>query len=474
MNWISKIWNRISHLGIQDLKSAKSRTYILSNQLNITLLIIMIVLSAIMMLLRIINDTSITISSYRLLWMMSINFLHIILSYYNRGYWSKSLLIFSAPLIFIIIPTMLSFVENDSFFNYSEMIIALSLIPQLLVRPWDQKGLYISSMVYYLALLILHDDLVLRFDSHELTVKPIYREFKIYAEITAIAIFIFINSSVYYLKWLNNNYEKKLMDNNQELDQHIEELKATNQHLKATQQQLVQSEKMASLGILTAGVAHEINTPLNFISTSSVLVNNAIEDLKDDVDRKQVEASLYQANEILDKGVEQAALIVSSLMTFSYDGKSKKTMCDLEAIINSTLLFIKSKIPLGLTFEIHNEIEEPIYAFPDKMHQVILNIIDNAICASATVEDKLIKIRCYTQTKSRQKLACISIYNNGPNISKEVGARIFDPFYTTKDINEGTGLGLSTSFNLVKDHQGEINYINHAEGVEFLIQLPFK
>ncbi|MCG8580017.1 MAG: ATP-binding protein [Bacteroidales bacterium] len=472
MNRFKKIWDLVSHMGIKDINSSSGRTYILNNQLNVTLLAIMILLSVIMFVLRQVNNTSITIASYRLLWMMGITIIHIILSYRKHIILSKALLIFSPPLVFIVVPTLLGFVEDDSFFNYSEMIIALSLIPQLLVRPSEQKGLYISAMLYYLTLLIIHDELILRLESNELTASIIYYDIKLYAEITAISIFIFINCSIYYLKWLNNKYEKKLIDNNKDLDQHIEELKATNQHLRATQQQLIHSEKMASLGILTAGVAHEINTPLNFISTSSVLLGNAIEDLQEGVDNKQVEETLHQANEILDKGIEQAAFIVSSLMTFSYDGTSKKAACDIQSIIKSTLLFTKAKTPIDLTVDYHDEIDESVYAYPEKIHQVILNIIDNAINASLDEHDKLIKIHSYTQHGSSGNYACISVYNNGSNISKEIGTKIFDPFFTTQETNKGTGLGLSTAFNLVKDHNGELSYINHKKGVEFLIKLP--
>jgi len=277
---------------------------------------------------------------------------------------------------------------------------------------------------------------------------------------------------VFYLKWLNNNYEKKLFKNNQRLDQHLEELNATNDHLRETQQQLVHSKKMATLGILTAGVAHEINTPLNFISTSSLLVNNAIEDLHVGVDQKQVEATLNQANEILDKGVEQAAFIVSSLITFAYDGKSKKAMCDVRTIIKSTLLFLKCKVPEDLIIEQQYHIDEPIHVYAEKIHQVILNVIDNAISASLNEEDKLIKIHCYPHDESGDRYACISIFNRGANIDEKIGSRIFDPFFTTKTIDDGTGLGLSTSFNLVKDHNGNLSYKNHTDGVEFLISLP--
>jgi len=194
MNWISQAWTFISFLGINKQKNYSNRTIILSNQLNATLLVIMLLLSVTMKVLRVVNDTSITIASYRLLWMMGINIIHIILSYNHRPNTAKFLLIFSAPLIFIVIPTFLGFIEDDSFFNYSDMIIALSLIPQLIIKPSGNKWLYTSSMFYYLFLLIINDDLIMFYGSDELGAKEIYSGFKVYAEITGIAIFLFINS----------------------------------------------------------------------------------------------------------------------------------------------------------------------------------------------------------------------------------------------------------------------------------------
>ncbi|TRX71413.1 sensor histidine kinase [Carboxylicivirga sp. M1479] len=472
MTWISKAWKCISFLGLDDQSSIRKRTIILSNQLNATLFLLMVILSLSMWYIRMLNNSVITLASYRLMWMMGINILHILLSYYKHPKWAKAILILSAPLIFIVIPTFMGFVENDSFFSYSAIIIALSLIPQLLIKPSANKYLYTLSMAYYLFLLIINDDLILHYGPNTLASKAIYSSFQIYAEITNIAIFLFINSSVFYLKWLNNNYEKKLIKNNQRLDQHLEELKATNEHLRVTQEQLVHSEKMATLGILTAGVAHEINTPLNFISTSSLLIKNRIDDLQDGVTPQDLESNLIQANEILDKGVEQAAFIVTSLMTFSYDGKSKKALYDVRSIVKSTLLFLKCKIPVDLNVEQQYELKEPIYVFAEKIHQVVLNIIDNAICASLEAKDKLIKVHCYPLTQAGIKYACISIFNKGAGIEDKIGKRILDPFFTTKSINSGTGLGLSTAFNLVKDHKGTLAYKNHDGGVEFIIKLP--
>ncbi len=479
MNLLSKVWHFISYLGIEEKKNLDDRSIVLSNQLNTTLFIILLLMSVALHVLRVVNDTSITIASYRILWMMGINIIHFTLSYYKQHNLAKALLIFLTPFVLILVPTFIGFVEEDSFFNYTDIIIALSLIPQLLIKPSRRAWLYITSLVYYFVLLLIIDNLILHFSPNTLNAPAVYKGFQVYAEITAIAIFVFINAAVYYLKWINFLYEKRLhekqeqlLSNNNKLDKHVEELKAINNHLKTTQEQLIQSEKMASLGILTAGVAHEINTPLNFISTGTLMVKNAIDDIDNGRDSQLIKTDLQEADQILEKGVDQAAFIVSSLMTFSYSGKSTKVDHDIHSIIESTLMFLKTKMPDDLKIIKAFKIDIPISIYAEKIHQVALNIIDNAISASVNASDKLIKIDCYISENGKGKYACISIFNKGANIDKEIGKHIFDPFFTTKSINNGTGLGLSTAYNIVEEHNGYLSYKNHDDGVEFLVELP--
>lgn len=253
-----------------------------------------------------------------------------------------------------------------------------------------------------------------------------------------------------------------LLDKNAELESVIEELKATQQHL-------VQSEKMASLGTLTAGVAHEINNPLNFISGGLGIIEES--DQKDSgLTEKEKEKRRKKATKLAFDGLERATEIVKALVTFSHRGSSQKNLSNLHDIIDNTLLFLHSKLNDQIEIRKEYKFTELIPVYQDKMHQVILNIIDNAIFATGKIKEgeKLISI----STGRKGSNMVLDISNNGLAIKEEHIGQLFDPFFTTKAPGEGTGLGLSISYNLVREHDGSIRAENRDGFVHFIIEIP--
>jgi C4-dicarboxylate-specific signal transduction histidine kinase len=251
-------------------------------------------------------------------------------------------------------------------------------------------------------------------------------------------------------------------------------LKKVNRDLKNTQQQLVYSEKMASLGVLTAGIAHEINNPLNFISGGSFIISDFLNDIKNgqELDDEML-AYAVQGSEMISKGIDQAASVVSSLMTFSYSGKPKKKPEDLNKIIESTLLFQKQRIPLTLKFEKIFNLDRNVEMYAEKMHQIILNLVDNALFEIAESDmpekDKFLKIETGINDDG---MVFVKIANSGRNIKEDISGKLFDPFFTTKEPGKGTGLGLSIVNNLIQEHNGKVTFKNLENGVEFMITFP--
>ncbi len=243
-------------------------------------------------------------------------------------------------------------------------------------------------------------------------------------------------------------------------------LEETLETLKSTQQQLVQSEKMASLGTLTAGIAHEINNPLNAIKGGLYMLENP-------ADEESKESARYMIWE----GFEKIRKIIKALMTFSKSDTEKPVKSDLHEIIDNTLLIIRSRFGENIRIVPEYRLKRTIPVFPDKLHQVLLNIFDNAIYAIQQKEeqkDEFVRISTW-EVKARtiaETRAVIEIYNSGPGIPDQDISNIFDPFFTTKDPGEGTGLGLSISYSLIKDHKGEIEVHNVPDGVCFVISLP--
>jgi signal transduction histidine kinase/ligand-binding sensor domain-containing protein len=269
-----------------------------------------------------------------------------------------------------------------------------------------------------------------------------------------------------------NKQKDELFEKNKQLQKTLSEL-------EIAQKALIESEKMASLGILSAGVAHEINNPLNFIALSIENIKHRLSELNTVSDCIN-EDELNKLKELLaysESGVERISTIVSSLRSYVYSGDQQFQPADIKDIINAAITIIHSKIPSHIIME-YSPLDLPeVNCRPNQLTQVIINIIDNAIDSinekTERARDK-IAISTYSQTSGGIDYVVIEIANTGPPIPEKVMKHLFDPFFTTKSPNKGTGLGLYISYNIVKDHQGRLEAVNQADQVVFSIFVPIK
>lgn len=281
-----------------------------------------------------------------------------------------------------------------------------------------------------------------------------------------------------------------------------QKLEETNQKLMDTQVLMVESEKMASLGQLTAGISHEINNPINFISAG---INSLEENLKDVLGLfeicNQMSATNYQEKIIeindykekfqfdnlikfvnnstksIKSGTERTTEIIEGLRIFSHNDLSKMQRVDINRNLNATLTILHSQYSNNGIEVIKDYGALPlIQCYSGSINQVFSNIIGNAIHAiSDCKKSKKGKITISTERHTNGKIdeVVIKIKDNGKGIATDVQKRIFEPFYTTKEVGKGTGLGLSISYGIIKNHKGRI-LVNSTEGKgsEFAIYLP--
>jgi signal transduction histidine kinase len=242
---------------------------------------------------------------------------------------------------------------------------------------------------------------------------------------------------------------EELYDKSEIIKDQNQELKSTLQHLKETQAQLLQSEKMASLGILTAGVAHEINNPLNYIMGSYVgLLRHYNENTFSD-NPEQV-GKLIEAMKI---GLDRSSAIVQGLNQFSRKSDSYDEDCNVHEIIENSLTMLHNQIKHKISVEKeYCNSDIVIKGNVGLLHQVFMNILGNAVQSIESEGEITIK------TEDKESDVLIAITDTGVGITKENLKKITDPFFTTKAPGKGTGLGLSITYNIIKEHKGKLKF----------------
>jgi len=284
----------------------------------------------------------------------------------------------------------------------------------------------------------------------------------------------------------NRRYQVSLIEKSTSLEKALDEL-------QATQDRLVQTEKMAALGILTAGIAHEINNPVNFIKTSITALSRDMEDvhrliagfsefshacgdntLKErltaimtEVDYDLLVDELPRLVEHITLGVERTVEIINSLRIYARPDGGEKIPVKLRELIPTALVLLKNRYKDRVAVETNFADLPAVPAQPGRLLQVLNNVIANAIDAvTQDPQPATPTVTIHTRREKRDGLeyAAIRVADNGPGISDEAARKIFDPFFTTKEIGRGTGLGMSISYGIVRDHDGLIEVTRGAQG----------
>ncbi len=369
---------------------------------------------------------------------------------------------------------------------------------------WDQNKVD-SSFIYLRLATVLNDSL----DKIE---KEKFREFQVegfnealrlqelekekiqtqnktrtYAMLAGIGVFMLIA----FLLYRNNRNRKKA---NTLLQKQKEEVQSTLSELKSTQAQLIQSEKMASLGELTAGIAHEIQNPLNFVNNFSEVNKELIDEMQQEMDKENYTDAKEISNDLKDNEEKilhhgkRADAIIKGMLQHSRKSAGQKELTDINALADEYLrlayhgLRAKDKEFNATMKTDFDESIGNINIIPQDIGRVLLNLYNNAFYAvsekststSSTKQENYELIVSVSTKKINDKVEII-VKDNGNGIPQKVVDKIFQPFFTTKPTGQGTGLGLSLSYDIIKAHGGELKVeTKEGEGSEFIIELSFK
>lgn len=251
-----------------------------------------------------------------------------------------------------------------------------------------------------------------------------------------------------------------------------DELGQANRKLQETQAHLIHAEKMAGLGQLVAGIAHEINNPLAFVINNVFIVQEGLSKLASDpaAFAPGAEAKIARMRTRIDdaySGATRVKELVTKLRTFSRLDEGTIKTVDIHESIELALLFLRHKLEERISVERRYGDVPMVTCFASELNQVLMNIIANAIDAIDGPG------RITVATEQRNSDLVMRISDTGKGIPDEIRNRIFDPFFTTKPVGEGTGLGLAISYGIVKAHQGSMDFTSRAgEGTEFVLTIP--
>lgn len=293
---------------------------------------------------------------------------------------------------------------------------------------------------------------------------------------------------------LRKEAEQLIEDQSRELYSSMQTLNKTLDDLKASQNHLVQTEKMASLGVLAAGVAHEINNPIGYITSNFSSLKIAFQDIQKFVLDMQLAIESESSFEVIkekwqqllkkydliflledfidlsnetSEGLTRVKQIIADLRAFSREDTTEKVIVDINNTLRSSINILENQTKYHATIITKFTNLPPIMGFAGKLNQVFTNLISNA---NHAVDDN----GCiHIFTEKMDEHIRISVQDNGHGISEENMKHLFTPFFTTKAIGEGTGLGLSISYGIIEEHGGTILVSSEVNvGTIFTVQIP--
>jgi signal transduction histidine kinase len=539
MNMFRNLWNVVSTIGVSCVvDETERRRIILVNRMSLVMFILF--LSVFIIDIFIFREQFIRFGiPFQRLGLTSLSACcGLLFNYLRKAKLAKLSVSLFTFFFLLLYPVLRGEVFTEFYFWFPYAAITFSIIPHMIFSFRKEILSFGICLIFYFLITLFSEELLSSFSSKPLPVQDIINDSILFQKIARVSMFLFINLSLVYFinlarknelqletanqnlqlnseiivnqaeelrsrnQQLKDQYEEiqtqneELHESHDELNVHNEELYATLEQLRMMQQQLIQSEKMASIGVLTAGIAHEINNPINFISSGTEALKLVLADLRHiyeaynqispETPAKDLARAKKLRNELgydeliinvgklasnISTGVERVTEIIRSLRVFSRLDQQELNECNLNEYLEAALVLLHHQYKSHI--EVIRKLEElPLVTCnPVQINQVFVNLIINAIDA---IDRKGTIIITSRYIKSKDEVE-ITFKDNGSGIDPEIIDRIFEPFFTTKVVGKGTGLGLAITYGIIENHKGRITVDSKPnEGTEFRICLPRK
>jgi signal transduction histidine kinase len=457
---MQRIWNYVSNLGTTgDNIQTDQRTIVLTNQINLVMFFTMLLLLPYTYFTLQATNEAMYIGTLRVALLLIVNFLNLVFARFGYTRLSKLSIIYAPAVVFLLLPTIIGYVEEESYTYYPYIVIGTSIIPQLLLHPQKEKFHYWFSLCYYLAMVIYIDKIMILFDPNHFLIVDRINTFYDFYKIAHVALFLFINASIYYLRSLNFRYEEELNLKNRELDLQNIELRAQKDEIEKQKDEIV-SKEISTWQKLVNIISHEIVNSAIPITNLAGMTAQMLEDESGIVQKPEkigedVTEDIHHSLRIIESRTQGLINFVKATKSLTDIPKPNLRKIFLSDLFERVFILYKAKFnETGVKFE--KEVIPPdlaIEADLELIEQVIINLFQNALDAMTETADRRLSIIGESESDHVQ----ISISDNGKGISNDVIEKIFLPYYSTKTNNSGIGLSLSQQIMMTHHARLEVN-----------------
>jgi signal transduction histidine kinase len=458
---MQKIWNFISDLGTAGAEDKLDRrTIVLTNQLNFVMLITMFLLLIYTVITLLLTNDPIYYGTLRVVNLFILNFINLVLARYGFTKISRYSLIYLPPIVFILGPTLIGYVEEESYTYYPYVLIGVSIITQLLVHPKKEKFFYWFSLAYYFVLVIVIDRIMVQYGPTGFKIVDIINTFYPFYKIAQIGLFLFIHANIFYLLILNFHFEEELNNKNNELNLHNIDLKAQKDEIERQKDELVKKE-ISTWQKLVNIISHEIINSAIPITNLAGMTRQMLEDesgavLKPEKIGEEITGDIHHSLKIIESRTKGLINFVDATKSLTNIPKPNLRRIPVHELLERITILYNGKFKeSGIRFE--KQIVPPylfINADLELIEQVLINLIKNALEAMQETSEPRLSIFAMKDESEQVK---ISVSDNGRGISADVIEQIFIPFYSTKLNNSGIGLSLSQQIMML--HKGRLEVI---------------